>query len=319
MFRLLFVCLLSACANAALHAQSVGAPINGSFNTDNYHIVRVDIDYGATPQPLTIDVDVISLAGPTFVFEWIDWDGFVAGLSGVSQAQQVMPLGGANAQLATPARSGVHPFVLRLDNILSPGEQVDFAFSLTLSAGSMLSYSESDRLFNTTDDPYRRLEGDLAATFVSTNADAALDTSVELLLGATPQAADLRFDCSAQGVQQMIVSWQASGGDGQIVIQADSNGDIPYFPTAPIRQVSIPASSGPVVVRVIIIRATNFVYADWTLSAPGGVMVNQIAGPGPRGGGTGSDNACTGSAGGAVPLMLAIIAAWSLRQRRRLK
>jgi hypothetical protein len=321
MSRLLFVCLLAVFAAGVLHGQAVGSPATGDFNTNDWHMVRIDIDHGSTPQSITVGAEVTSLSGPTFLFDLIDWDSYVLGLSNVNSRQQVMPGSSNTGQVTTPARSGVHPFMLRLANLIEPAQVVDYAFLLSLSGGSVVSYSQSDRPWISGSYPVRALEADMAATFISWGVTANLGTFVTLDFGPTPQSADVRLDCSAQGVLSIVLRWpDGAGGRGALFVDSDQNDAILSVPGVP-HLATIPAQSGLVEVTVSVSALENFNYADWNLCVPGSVKVVEMHGtttkPVPSTGSYEQVGGCTAGTGSTLPAMLAAAGGWALTSRRR--
>ncbi|MCB9895826.1 MAG: hypothetical protein H6839_15370 [Planctomycetes bacterium] len=312
--------MLAALAAGALRAQSVGSPVTGTFNTNDWHTVRIDVDYGSTPQAITAGVDVISLSGPTFLFEWIDWDAYVLNQGSHISVQQVMPGANNTAQWTTPARTGVHPLVLRLENTIDPAMVVDYAFSMTLSGGNVLGYTQTDRPWVTSGFPVRSLEADIAATFINWGVANNTGTFVTLDFGPTPQSADVRLECSAQGVNDIVMRWpDGMGGRGALFVDSDPGGNIYSVPGVP-HLVTIPAQTGLAEVTIGISPQAGFVYADWNLCVSGNVRVVGMRAPAKQkdtGGVSGEQQGCTSGAGGSLPATLAAVAGWALARRRR--
>src|SRR5690606_35646202 len=138
---------------------------------------------------------------------------------------------------------------------------------------------QSDRPYVTSRYPLRATEAGLAATFISFGETKNLGSFVKLDLGPTPQAVDLRLVCSAQGVRNIVVGYpDGTGNYAALRIDADSNDEIHYVPGAPIHVVPLPAMSGEVIITVSVGVEPGFIYADWTISAPGSVDVLSVYG-----------------------------------------
>jgi MYXO-CTERM domain-containing protein len=232
-----------------------------------------------------------------------------------------MPGSNNTGQVTTPARTGVHPFVLRLDNTLDPGKVVDFAFTVSLGSATLVSYAQSDRPYVAAGYPLRATEGDLAATFLSFGESKNLGTLVTLDFGSTPQAADVRLDCSAEGIRDIVLRWpDGMGNYAALFVDADANGNL-YSVPGVNHLATIPAQSGLVTVTVSVSAEADFNYADWTLNLPGSVKVVETHAPtggGSHGAGR-EGQGCSTSPDGRLPLVLAAAAGAALTWRRRRK
>ncbi|MEZ5992154.1 MAG: hypothetical protein R3E76_07355 [Planctomycetota bacterium] len=321
--RFICVCALIALTCPFLSAQGAGAGVvqnlTGSFNTNDDRIIRIDIDYGGSPQSADVDVTVDSLAGPGFDLELYDWQGYVDGLSGSRKAAQVMAAGSNGAQLTTPSRTGVHPIVLVLKNHFELGVQSDYSGVLLMTGATVVGVTESDSLYADYSDPWRFTYGDLAAGFVTYNPGKnVLGTIVRIDMGAGLQDQTFRFDCSGAGVAGMVVSWpDGTGARRQLNVNADSNGDILFYPPASIRRFTIPAQRGVVDVTVSVEKAAGFSHADWLIYAPGDARITSMEAPQGGGGNSGGESCSTSEGGLPLPAAALCLAGVALLRRRR--
>ena len=325
MFRYMFVLALLAFAGAHLLAQGVGGGVthnfSGSFNTNNFRYIRIDIDHGPTPQSAFVDLTMYAIGGPGFSVELYDWTSWVDGTAS-PQWVQVFPSGSGNVNLTTPARAGVHPIVIKLDNILQAGQQNDYSGTLLMTGATVVSQTDSDSLYNDLSNPWRVTYGDFGASMVAfAPGQGALSSLVQVDMGSGLSDAIFRFDCSAQGVSNIIVSWpDGTGARQQLVINADAGGNIPFSPSAPVRQITVPAQPGVVDITVEVNVAVGFNNADWSLYAPGQVQVLALQSPGTGSGGGSSSGSCsTGESGWPAHLIVVVVAAVVLAFRRRVR
>lgn len=323
-YRFIAVFALAACAGACLSAAGASGGVvynlSGSFNTNYIHVIRVDVDYGPTAQSVVVDCTLGSTTGPGFDFELIDWDSHVQASTGAVQSAQVFPLGSNSAQLTMPARTGVHPMMIRLRNMLTLGQDTDFVGYLDLVGGTVVNRTDSDSLYVDYSDPWRVLYGDMQASFVTYHpGNRSLDTLVRADMGAGAQPSVFRFECSGQGISNIIVSWpDGAGGRQQYVVNANSGGNIIFAPSTLPRYITVPAQAGVVEFTISVNEGANFYYADWVLYAPGDTPITGMESPFSGNGSSGGKGGCSTEEGGwPLPTAIAGAAAAALLVRRK--
>ncbi|MCG3184378.1 MAG: hypothetical protein ICCCNLDF_02498 [Planctomycetes bacterium] len=310
---------LAAVLSAVILCNSLSAQasinLSGTVPDDRSFMYLVEVDFGSTPQSVTLDVSIGATSGTSGIdISLIDLDELAA--NGTTNGV----LSGSNAgttpvvlNMTTPSYSGVHQFVVEVETDAANGPSPftgTFACS-TLTAGTIVLAGSAVWPFQ---DGYTVFFNRAARFVTTTNAAGTYTRDVVCDFGTMAQAATFWVQGLSFFADGTVEVYEVlSGGTENLLGTLNMNSGTGYEEEG---NFTTSARSGPVTIRLKIITtlASTEFYA-WTIVMPSFVSVSA---PGGGGGGGGDDGGCsTGGTPGLGLLLIGMLAALGLGARLR--
>lgn len=180
-------------------AAQADVAIAGSGNEDSYRVFLVEVDFGATPQALQLDLtlDVVSGNGGLYA-TLTDVDGVAADAAGGYEVdQQALATAQLAFSLTTASHTGVRQVMVAVTTTTSGSTDFDGTLACaTLSAGDMTLVDEV-----TLGQNYEPVQFvfDREARYAAASQGAAITREFDVDFGGTPQAVTFFVQAGALG------------------------------------------------------------------------------------------------------------------------
>lgn len=288
------IAVLAVCLCATLSAQAT-LNVSGTVSDGFERAILVDVDFGPTPQSLTLTLDIAATSGTAGLdVELIDLDELAANGS-TNATVEGSDAGTANIMLSLPTGTyaGVRQFAILVytdGNGTSP-----FAGTLDESSLSPGTITLAGQVTNDVSNvPARQTLFDRSARHVVEHSAANTTTSdVRVDFGAGTQAITFWASAITFGGDTTVEVYEVDTGGTEQLLGSTTAVGIGSTET----NLTTSARTGVVTIRFkIITPGASFVAAYWAVF-PGTVSVNGFAGGGGGGGGGGDDSGCSTGAG----------------------
>lgn len=303
--------LISMLLAALPLAAQADVAITGSGNENSYRAYLVDVDFGATPQALQLDLTLDVTSGNGGLYATLtDLDGLAAqGSAGFEVEQQAIATAQLTLSLTTAVHSGVRQVMIYVTTTTSGTTDFDGALECaTLSAGDLTLVNET-----TLGQNYEPVQFvfDREARYAAASQGAEITREFDVDFGATPQAVTFYAEAGALGDGTITVFDVTGGAMDQLGSETGSGiweSTDNYTTTA---------RDGIVRLRVRIQPSSGGIFV-WRLVFPSSVSVagNASANDHKPKSGSSSSSGCTAASGGAALLMPALAILVGMRRRR---
>jgi hypothetical protein len=327
-----FIALLCFAACAQLLGAQGSVNHSGSIsalpdNSDAFEFLQYELDHGATPTAIDVTVTISCTVGTYIHVSAVDWDEEIAQASPLvwsyaSPATDVNVGATQAIYLTTPARTGKHPIVVRVNNF-NYVHTASFDITFATSAGGL----SGPRVF---DEPTgaiasgHNVYGDLmvGGWDVFSLGAPTLTRQFEVDFGPTPNSAPMLLWLQGTLIDRVEISYPwAVGGTPQTVMtgsapNGDVDGQVLFY---------APALTGRVLISLDVVPATSAQsgttgIAFWELYVDGSASVVAWNQPNPiivKSTGSTGGGGCTASTGASALALLPLMAGVAWLRRRR--